>query len=137
MTDLEKAREMLHSGNYGNCVLYSREIIHTSSSKGIMPMMEFLTSGLDLKGFCAADTVAGKALALLFAYAGVKEVYADVMSSGAVDIFNRFEIRYIYGKLTDSIKNRAGDGLCPMESAVLNIWEPEKAFEVLRGILKL
>ena len=128
---------MLHSGKYGNCVLYSREIIHTSSAKGIMPMMEFLAAGLDMKGFSAADTVAGKALALLFALAGIKAVYADLMSKGAVEVFKRFEIRYIYAELIENIKNRTGDGLCPMEKAVLNTAEPQRAFEILRGILKM
>ncbi|MCL2108417.1 MAG: DUF1893 domain-containing protein [Oscillospiraceae bacterium] len=137
MTDLEKAREMLHSGRYGNCVLYSREIIHTSKARGIMPMMEFLSAGLDLKGFSAADTVAGKALALLFAHAGITAVYADIMSTGAVGVFNSHGIRCGYGKLVETIKNRSGDGVCPMEQAVAGIDEPGRAFEVLRGILKM
>ncbi|MCL2077969.1 MAG: DUF1893 domain-containing protein [Oscillospiraceae bacterium] len=137
MTDLEKAKALLKSGNYGNCVLYSNEIIHTSNGRGITPMLEFLTAGLDLKGFSAADTIVGKAAALLFAFAGVKEVYADVMSQSAVNVFSRFEIRCIYEKLVEKIQNRDGDDICPMERAVENINQPEQAFETLRKILKM
>jgi hypothetical protein len=131
MTDLEKARELLHSGNYGTCVLYNSDIFHTSFSKGIKPVLEFLTAGLDLKGFSAADTVAGKALALLLAYAGVEAVYANVMSKGAFEILKRYNIRCVYEELTEQINNRTGDGLCPVELLVADINEPEKAFKIL------
>jgi hypothetical protein len=137
MTNLEKAREMLKSGSFGKCILYSSEIIHTSSGQGIKPMLEFLIAGLDVRGFSAADTVAGRALALLLAYAGIKEIYADVMSHTAVSVFERHEIRYVYGELTDMIKNRAGDDLCPMEKAVFNINEPEEAFRILKTMAGL
>jgi len=136
LTDLEKARALLEDGSFGNCVLYSNGMIHTSKGKGISPMLEFIDAGIDMKGFSAADTVAGKALALLFAYVGIKEVYADVMSKSAVEVFERFEIRCVYGALVDVIKNRAGDGVCPMEGAVENISEPEKALEILKITLE-
>jgi len=137
MTDLEKARELLHDGNYGKCVLYSGEIFHTSNGQGISPMLEFLTAGLELKGFSAADTVAGKATALLFAYAGVSALYADVMSKSAVDVLRRFGIRFVYEELTEQINNRTGDDMCPMERAVMNIDEPEEAFKILREKLNM
>ncbi|MCL2696990.1 MAG: DUF1893 domain-containing protein [Oscillospiraceae bacterium] len=132
MTNLEKARALLEDGNFGNCILYKDGIIHAGFGKGIAPMLEFLEIGLDMNGFSAADTVAGKALALLFAYAGVKEVYAGIMSESAIDVFMRFEIRAVHGKLAEQIKNRAGDGICPMEDAVLDINGPEAAYEALK-----
>jgi hypothetical protein len=137
VTDLEKAKILLRDGNYGKCVLYRDGIFHTSNGRGITPMIEFIRAGLNLRGFSAADTVAGRAAALLFAFAGVSEVYADVMSEGGVEVFERHEIKYTYGILTQRIKNRAGDGVCPMEGAVENIHEPKEAFEVLFRNLKL
>ena len=135
MTDLEKAKAMLESGDYGNCVLYSNGMIHTSKARGISPMLEFISSGLDIKGFSAADTIVGKAAALLFAYAKIKEVYANVMSKSAVDVFKRFEIRYVYGELTENIQNRDKTDLCPMEIAVQTIEEPADAVEVIKIVL--
>jgi hypothetical protein len=134
LTDLEKARALLADGNFGNCILYKNGIIHASGGRGISPMLEFIETGLDLKGFSAADTVAGKALALLFAHAEVGAVYADVMSESAVEIFKKFNIRCVHGELVDVIKNRAGNGICPMERAVEYIDECDKAYEVLRKI---
>jgi hypothetical protein len=132
MTDLEKARGLLHSGHFGNCVLYSGDIIHTSKGRGISPMLEFIAAELDLKDFSAADTIAGRAGALLFVYAGVEAVYADVMSRGAVNIFEQYDVRYVYGELTDEIKNRSGDGICPMELAVMYTDQPAKAYSALK-----
>ena len=136
MTDLEKAKALLESGNYGNCVLYKDNIFHTSKGRGISPMLEFFDAELDMKGFSAADTVAGKAAALLFALAGVTEVYADIMSQSAVNTFNRFGINCTYDKLTENIKNRAGTGLCPMENAVSNINDPKEALPAIQKTLK-
>jgi len=133
LTDSEKALTLLQTGEY-NCVLCKGDIVHKSAGRGISPMMEFIGAGLDLRGFSAADTVAGKALALLFALTGVKEVYADVMSGGAAEVFKRFDIGCTYGELTENIKNRANDGICPMERAVENINEPAEAYEVLREL---
>jgi hypothetical protein len=96
-------------------------------------MMEFIGTGLDLRGFSAADTVCGKALALLFAYAGIEAVYAGVMSRSAAEVFERHEIRYSYSELAGNIKNRANDGICPMERAVENIDEPARAYDVLKS----
>jgi len=136
LTDLEKARELLKTGNFGSCVLYSEHIIHTGKGKGIAPMMEFLAAGLDMKGFAAADVIAGKAAALLFALAGVNAVYADVMSKTAVEVFGRFGIRCVYGELVDYIKNRDETGMCPMEQAVLNTNDPQEAFEILNRCVR-
>ena len=129
---MEKAKAMLKSGNYGNCVLYSNGLIHTSSGKGISPMLEFLNAGLNMKNFSAADTVAGKAAALFFALAEVNAVYADIMSRSAVEVFKRFNIRNVHGELVEKIQNRTGTGVCPMEQAVENIDEPKEAFEILK-----
>jgi hypothetical protein len=134
LTDLEKARALLEDGSFGNCILYSNGVIHTSKGQGISPMLEFLAAGINMRGFSAADTVAGKALALLFACAGISEVYAGIMSRGAVGVFERFEIRCVYGKLVGEIKNRANTDICPMERAVENISEPEEAYEVLKNL---
>ena len=46
-------------------------------------MLGFIREGKDLAGYCAADRVVGRAAAMLFVKAGVRAVFADVMSVGA------------------------------------------------------
>ncbi|MCL2636915.1 MAG: DUF1893 domain-containing protein [Oscillospiraceae bacterium] len=133
MTDLEKARALLADGSFGNCILYRNGTIHASHGKGIAPMLEFLEAGIDMTDFSAADTVVGKALAFLFVHAGVKEVYADVMSESAVKILSLYRVRHVHGELVEQIKNRAGNGICPMESAVENIEGHDEAYEILKA----
>ena len=66
----------------------------------------------------------------------VKAVYAGVLSKGAQDVFDRYGIAYAYGTLTDSIINRMGTGLCPMELAVKDLDDPAAAPAALREKLK-
>ena len=84
MIDAIRAKTLLHEANH-TCVLCRGDVTHVSDRIGIAPMMEFLDAGLELRGFCAADRIVGKAAALLFVLAGVCAVYADVMSENALD----------------------------------------------------
>lgn len=45
-------------------------------------MVEWLGFGMDFHGYAADDKIIGKATAMLFVLAGVKEVYAPVVSMG-------------------------------------------------------
>ena len=45
-------------------------------------------------------------------------------------------IEYEYGTLIPRIQNRKSDGLCPMESAVMDISDADEAYAVLREKLK-
>ena len=59
MNDLEKAKSLLQSGGY-TCVLCKDDTIHTSSHRGIRPLLELLET--DVAGFYAADKVVGRAI---------------------------------------------------------------------------
>lgn len=131
MSDIVHAKEFLQSNGY-TCVLCKEDIVYTSSLTGISPMVEFITSGIDLTGFSAADKVVGKAAAMLFVLAGIKEIYASVMSEQAVKIFSQHGIKYSYCTLAQAIINRAGTGSCPMEEAVKDIENPSDAFDAIK-----
>ncbi len=130
MIDVEKAKGLLVGGKY-TCVLCRGEEILTSERTGIAPMMGFIGSGADLCGYSAADRIVGKAAALLFVLAGIKEVYAEVLSDSAAAVLGSHGIPFEYGTRTTHIVNRAGDGICPMEMTVKDIEEPDKAYRAL------
>lgn len=94
-------------------------------------MMEWLGEGRDLHGFSVADLVVGKAAAMLFVRAGIAEVFARVISRSGKDYLERHGIPVAYETLTDSIRNRAGTGICPMEQTVLAIDDPEEGYLAL------
>ncbi len=135
MTNLEKAKDMLKNGGY-TCVLCKGEQIYTADKRGVAPMLEFIDSGIDLRGFSAADKVIGKAAAMLFVHAGVVEVYADVMSKAAADFLSVNGVAFTYDKLVDKIINRKGDGICPMEQVTADINDTNEAIIAIQKRLE-
>lgn len=134
MNDLQQAKEILNMGN-DTCVLCKGNQIIKSTLTGIAPMVQFLTNKTDLRGFSAADRIVGKAAAMLFVLAEVKEVYASVMSKSAADMLSAHGITPSWGELTEHIINRQGTGLCPMEQAVQQITDPAQGFEAIQMTL--
>lgn len=115
MTELETARAALAGRTLALCK--DGEII-TSDGRGVSPMLGFIREGKDLAGYFAADRVVGRAAAMLFVKAGVRAVYADVMSVGAERLLKAHGVETLCDTLADGILNRDKTGPCPMESAV-------------------
>jgi len=131
MSDIKKASEMLKKGSY-TCVLCKDETVYTSEKRGVVPVFEKLEQKISLVGFSAADKVIGKAAAMLFHLAGVSVLYGEVMSVPAKEYLEKTDIKFSYETLTDRIINRQGDGLCPMETAVNEISNPEEGYEAIK-----
>lgn len=130
-TDAEIARNLLDSHGL-TCVLCKNDAVHTTTLRGVKPLMQWLENGTDLTGFSAADKVVGRATAFLYCLLGVKEVYAYVMSKSALEVLEAAGIYAQYGKLVEYIINRKGDGICPFEAAVLDIQTAESARIAIR-----
>ena len=127
MTDiLESAKEQLHNNNF-SIVIVGENDVYTSTKHGVAPLLEILDGGN-----VVADKVVGKAAALLMVKGGVKEIYADIISSHALDVFEKYKIKTYYGNLVEYIINRDKTGMCPMEKAVLEVDEPNTAYDVLK-----
>ncbi len=134
-SNLLKAKEQLINGNF-TCVLVKDSTVYTSHDRGVKPLLELIEKGIDLRSFSAADKVVGKATAFLYVLAEVKEVYAPVMSKSAKDILTKHGIKAFCDKSVDFIINRKGDGLCPMETAVKGIQDPQIAMTAVKEKLK-
>ncbi len=136
MTDLQRAKALLAQGH--TCVLCKGDGVKFSDLTGILPMVKFLESGVDLTGFSAADKIVGKAAAHLFALAKVKAVYGDVMTDEAKKFLESQGIFAQAGTLTHRIINRQKTGLCPMEEAVKDCETSEEALQnIIKTIEKL
>ena len=135
MHDLEKARSLLEKENY-TCVICRGDDVITDRRRGVRPLLELLESGKDLHGYSAADKVVGKAAAFLYCLLGVKALHAGVLSVPARDVLVSAGISVEWGSLVPAIRNRAGDGFCPMESAVLALSDPALAPDAIRNALK-
>lgn len=131
--DLQNARQHLLTGDY-TCVLCKGDTLHTSTSRGVAPLLALIDSGTDVSGFSAADKVVGKATALLYRYLGVKAVYARVISRSAAEVLK--DIHLEFDRQVPFIQNREGTGRCPMELATENMNDPATALDAIRRTLK-
>lgn len=129
--DLTEAINILNS-NECTCVLCKENAVYMSTERGVKPLLDWLDNGTDLQGFSAADKVVGKAAAFLYVLLGVKEVYARVMSEGAICVLNDSGISAKYDTSAKNIINRAGTGNCPMEEAVGELSSPLEALKAVR-----
>ena len=128
---LEQAKKILMEGNY-TCVLYGADGMHTATARGVRPLVDWLDSGIDVRGFVAADKVVGRATAFLYVLLGVRAVWAAVMSTPAKEALEENGITARCGLEVPGIINRRGDGQCPFEEAVLGIRDPGQALEAIR-----
>ena len=126
-----EAANLLKSGSY-TCLLYRGEATYTSTERGVKPLINWLDSGKNFKGYCAADKIVGKAAAMLYLLLGVSEVYAPVMSEAAQYTLAKNGVVPYCGQSVKKIMNRLGTGNCPMEDAVENLEIPEEAYRALK-----
>ena len=136
MENLQRAKKLLTENN-ASIVLVKDDEVFVSDKKGIAPMIGFISDNINLNGFSAADKTVGKAAALLFALAGIKEIYAEKLSRAAIPVLEEHNIKYSYKEIYDRILNRDKSDICPMEKTVVDINDPEKAFIALKAKLEM
>ncbi len=136
MTELLKsAKKLLEEGGY-TCVLAREDEVYTATARGVAPLLAFLDSKKSYVGFSAADKVVGAGAAYLYVLLGVRELYARVISENAKRIIEENSISLYSDEVVCHIRNRAGDGICPVEQAVSDARSPEEALCKIRAKLK-
>ena len=88
-----------------------------------------------LVGATVADRVIGRGAALLLVLGKVERVYASLISSQAVEVFQEAGIRVDYDKMVPNIINRDGSDICPVEKLTMSITDPEVAREKIKEFL--
>ncbi len=114
------------------CVAFTKNGVYESTLFGIKPLMVKLREDRSFfKDAVVADRVIGKAAAMLLVSSGVSEVFGAVMSEAAEDVLKQAGVSYGYCEMVPYIKNRTGDGMCPMEQTVASITDVNEAFDAL------
>lgn len=131
MTDLERAIEIRRTGDFAY-VFLSNDGEITGYERGIAPLLNIMDTGTDMRAYSVADKVVGKAAAMLYAKMKIKCLHAEVMSLPAKEILDCRGIPCSYGELTEMIRNRKGDGRCPMEQTVAETDDLEEGIALLR-----
>ena len=130
MNDINHAKYILEDRN-ASVVFCRGEQMIILDGKRIKPLLELMKKQIALSEYSVADKIVGKAAALLFIKMKASSVYGSVMSEKARDIFLHYNIPFFYKTLTKEIINRRGDDICPMEKAVENVNDPDKAYVIL------
>lgn len=125
------AKQVLMDEGY-TCILYDGKNIIASIRRGVAPLLELLERDGSYDGFVAADKVVGRATAFLYVLLKISDVYAKVISKGAVNVFEKYGVKFSYDEMVDEIKNRAGNGCCPMEEVTIGIEDAEEAFVAVK-----
>ena len=128
---MEQAKRLLAEGGY-TVVLCRGDVTYTDTRRGVAPLLALLDAGTDVTAFAAADKVVGKAAAFLYLRLGVAAVHAGVISTPARDLLTAHGVAVTYDTLVPAIRNRAGDGYCPMETVSLPLTDPMEAEAAIR-----
>lgn len=117
MNKVDELKEILHQKKASLVVCYENGEIKEYYQNRIKDIKAILQENSQaLKGAIIADKVIGKVASSILTIAGVKEIYADVMSKYAIPVLEKNNIKYEYKNLVDYIINNDKTGMCPMEN---------------------
>ena len=124
-------KDLLHSGDWS--LVIENHGVRTFSGRGVKDLLRVLEEEPQvLNGAKIADKVVGKAAAALMVLGKVREVYAELISTPAVELLRKYGVAVSFGNET---------GWCPMETACRNVDSPtdmlraikEKMAEMMNG----
>ena len=128
MNSLDRAKNMLKEEELSFVAIKDLEV-YTSKLNGVKPIMQKIRTEKEFfKDFIIVDKVIGKSAAALLIRSGSRHIHGVILSKHAQKIIEKNNISYSYDKLVPFIINRNKDGMCPMESSVLEINDLEEAY---------
>ncbi|WP_458408701.1 DUF1893 domain-containing protein [Bacteroides congonensis] len=133
---MEELINLLHSGEY-SCVIANKGKVRTFTQRGVADLYDLLTQEPDfLKGALIADKVVGKGAAALMISGGIKELYTDIISSKAMDLFRTSDVKVGFGQEVPFIWNRDRTGWCPVETMCSEEESAEAILPMIRDFLE-
>lgn len=134
---LNHAKQMIKEEKATCIIIKDNTIIYKASGRGVKPLIELYENNPDiLKDAFVVDKVIGKAAAMIAVLGGATKVYGVLMSSAAQTYLNNHTIPNDCGRCVEIISNRTGDGMCPLETAVMDTDDPEQAYKLLKETIQ-
>ncbi len=133
--DLNLAKRTLREEELSLAVAKNGRILFKSKSHGVSDLLAMISDvGGLTEGASLADSIVGRAAALLCVYSKIIAVYGVNMSEGALSVFKANGIKCEYGTLVARILNREKNDVCPFDKAVLGIVDPSIALDRLKSL---
>jgi hypothetical protein len=137
MNDLELARDQLHRKKLTLVIVKNGYVLFDTASHRISGFLGAIDQiGDRLEGASIADRVVGKAIALLCVYAGIGEVYAEVLSQEAKKVFEERGINCEWNRIVDNILDLNRSSVCPFEKTAESISDPKRAYLTFKELLR-
>lgn len=116
LNTLDYIRRNLTENNLSLVIAKDNQILLSSQESGVKTLYKIATSwGELLNNASVADTVVGKAAAMIYVDCGVKEIYAQLISERAIPLLESNNIAFTYDTKVPNIMNKQQNDLCPME----------------------
>lgn len=123
--------------NENHSLVVANESVRTFDGRGVSDLFGLLHNEPTALAYARiADKIVGKAAAALLVLAKVQSVYAHVISRPAYDLLADAGIDVRYGTLVPHIINRAGTGLCPLETQCLPCRTPAECLDQIRSFIR-
>lgn len=117
MNKLEELKQILLEKGASLVVCYKNGQIKEYYQNRIKDIKEILEKDTNaLQDAIIADKVIGKVAASILTVAGVKEIYAHIISEYAIPILEENNVKYEYKQKVEHIINQTKTGMCPMEN---------------------
>jgi hypothetical protein len=137
MQDLEIAKNQLYDKHLTLAIAKKGQVLFQTDLHRISGFIRAIDQfGAQLNGASVADRVAGKALALLCVYAGISQVYAEVLSKKAKVIFEENQVVCEWKELVNNVLDLSKTGVCPFEKAANFVSNPKDTYVVFKALLE-
>lgn len=138
MACMEDIKKTLYEGGHSLVIKTKHGETKTYDGRGVSDLMRLLGQAPEiLDGAELADKVVGKAAAALMALGGIKAIYADTISTPALQLLASAapDIKVTYHNKVEHIINRTQTGWCPMELACKDATTPAECLERIKAKL--
>ncbi|HHY95287.1 MAG TPA: DUF1893 domain-containing protein [Firmicutes bacterium] len=136
--DIRVVAEAISSGACTVALARDGAVFVRTAGEGLRPLLEALSRHpAAVRGAVLGDRVVGKAAALLAAEAGVRAVWALIMSEAANDVLQQSGIPGFARSLVPFVAGRDPRQLCPLEQLVQAVHDPAVGGRLLRAALGL
>jgi len=132
---LHSAVNLIREGTATCVVIRENRIVRTGMGTGIGPVILLYEEGA-LKDASIVDKIDGKAAAMIFVLGGAKSCYGVTMSKSAEAYLKAHQVSTASDTLVETISDRAGGGVCPMEQTVMEIDDPAEGLTALKKRLE-
>ena len=113
-----------------SCVVRNGDEVRIFRERGVKDLYRLLD------GAFVADKVVGKGAAALMILGGVEELFADVVSRAALDLFAAAGKAVAYTVAVPHIINRADDGICPVERLCAEAQTAGECLPLIEGFIR-